>query len=266
MMRKLRTSPAKINLFLYVIGRDIRGYHKLQSLFCLIPNLYDSLYFEDSHKLEVVSNIVNNLVTKAAIACGVNDMRITLKKNIPMGAGLGGGSSNAATTLLEIGRRLNITRDDLISKKIGDDVEFFLYEKNSMYFDCDECHEVELGFELEIVLVKPDFSINTKEVYDLLRNEIKSDQLHPVVDITNLKHYIFNGENQLYLFALRVDRRLDIVISILNSCHGIIASRMTGSGSSCFGIFNSSESAIAAVKAIKNLYPIWFIHYCRLQI
>ncbi len=264
--KMLKTSPAKINLFLYLVGRDEQSHHKLQSLFVTLHSLYDVMHFEESDELEIVSDIKDNIIEKAARSCNVNNMKISLTKNIPIGAGLGGGSSNAATTLLEIGRRYNLTRDELISKKIGHDVEFFLYEENALYFSCNEVNRVNLGLTLNILIVKPDFSINTRDVYDIARQEISSDDLHPIVDIDNLKHYIFSGENQLYNFALKINGNLQRVIEELYSNSGILVARMTGSGSSCFGIFNSEIETIAAGNRIKAKYDKWFTHSTKLYI
>jgi len=265
-MRTSRISPAKINLFLYLVGRDNRGYHKLQSLFCTIPNLHDSISFEKSDKLEIISDIEDNLIERAAKACNVDDLKISLIKNIPIGAGLGGGSSNAATTLLEIGSRYNISRDELIAKKIGEDVEFFLYEENALYFNSHEVNRVNLGLKLDILIVKPDFSINTRDVYDIARQEVSSNDLHPIVDIDNLKYYIFSGDNQLYNFALKINCDLQKVINELYSHSGVIVARMTGSGSSCFGIFESQAQAVAAGIKIKSKYDKWFTHITQLHI
>jgi 4-diphosphocytidyl-2-C-methyl-D-erythritol kinase len=261
-----KTSPAKLNLFLYVSGRDEQSYHILQSLFCLLPDLYDTLVFEESNQLEVISHIKDNLIEKAARAYGINNLKISLNKIIPVGSGLGGGSSNAATTLFEIGKRLNLTRKDLISKKIGDDVEFFLYEKNAIYFDSKNGYEILLGLDLHLIVITPDFGIATKDVYDLMRQEIRNEDLLPVVDREQLKYYIFNGENQLYPFANRIEPRITYVMNEIAANKGVIASRMSGSGSSCFGIFESYESAIFAKEVIKGNNPKWLIHYFNLKI
>lgn len=262
----LKTSSAKLNLFLYVVGRDERGYHILQSLFCLLPNLYDTIIFEESNKLEIVSDIENNIIEKAAKAYHVNNLKISLNKNIPIGSGLGGGSSNGATTLLEIGKKLNLTKEELINKKIGDDVEFFLYEKNTIYFDYNNRYEVELGLNLHLLVITPDFGINTKDVYDLMRAEINNEELLPTVDKALLEYYIFNGVNQLYPFASRVEPRITYVMNEIASKQGILVSRMSGSGSSCFGIFDSYEYAMSAKYTIQQKHPKWLIHYLNLKI
>jgi 4-diphosphocytidyl-2-C-methyl-D-erythritol kinase len=231
-----------------------------------LPDLYDTLVFEESNQLEVISHIKDNLIEKAARAYGINNLKISLNKIIPVGSGLGGGSSNAATTLFEIGKRLNLTRKDLISKKIGDDVEFFLYEKNAIYFDSKNGYEILLGLDLHLIVITPDFGIATKDVYDLMRQEIRNEDLLPVVDREQLKYYIFNGENQLYPFANRIEPRITYVMNEIAANKGVIASRMSGSGSSCFGIFESYESAIFAKEVIKGNNPKWLIHYFNLKI
>lgn len=134
-------APAKLNLFLHVLGRRADGYHELQTLFQLI-DLSDSLHFTllDTTDLELRCNNAtlsdnDNLVLHAARALrehsGIRQgARITLKKQIPTGAGLGGGSSDAATTLLALNRlwQLDLDPDTLagIGQTLGADVPLFV--------------------------------------------------------------------------------------------------------------------------------------------
>ena len=132
-------SPAKLNLFLRIIRKLDDGYHQLQSIMQLIA-LYDVLQFEVTPTTNIIikSNVSeiadeNNLVYKAAhslqqMSDSVYGAKIYLHKNIPMQAGLGGGSSNAATTLLVLNKLwgLNLTKETLagVAKNLGADVPF----------------------------------------------------------------------------------------------------------------------------------------------
>jgi 4-diphosphocytidyl-2-C-methyl-D-erythritol kinase len=133
-------SPAKINLFLHIIGKRADGYHNLQTVFQFL-SLCDTLGFilDDQVILESPLPGVqpeDNLIIKAAnllkahTGC-TKGARITLNKHIPMGGGLGGGSSNAATTLIALNRlwQLNLTTEELLplGRKLGADVGIFLY-------------------------------------------------------------------------------------------------------------------------------------------
>ena len=133
------SSPAKINLFLHIVGRRPDGYHNLQSVFAIL-NKGDKLTFEErmDDKIEILPdlgfNVEDNIVYKAimllrketSISKGIT---ITIEKNIPMGGGLGGGSSNAATTLLALNKlwNLNLTTKRLceLGKTLGADVPIF---------------------------------------------------------------------------------------------------------------------------------------------
>ena len=139
-------SPAKLNLNLRVISKRIDGYHNLETTFQLI-DLFDEITFEKSNESFSIScdglkiEPENNLIFKSFNAikkyCEVDEgIRIHLKKNIPVGAGLGGGSSNAATTLIALNKiwGLDLSREDLakIGKPIGADIPIFIYGKNAI--------------------------------------------------------------------------------------------------------------------------------------
>ena len=138
-------SPAKLNLFLHITGRRANGYHELQTIFQLI-DLYDWLEFEPNQTQAICINGLSsvdqkdNLIFKAAEKlkpfaqqfCGIN---IHLEKHIPMGAGLGGGSSNAATTLLVLNQLwqcgLNLQQLAEIGQSLGADVPIFVHGQNA---------------------------------------------------------------------------------------------------------------------------------------
>ncbi len=277
MLKSKTNSPAKINLFLYVIGRDIRGYHILQSLFHTIPSLNDKLTIEidTSGKCEVYSNasITDNLVIKAAkkiLQLTHNErygVKINLQKSIPIGGGLGGGSSNAATTLIEINKTLNLklSTEQLInlSNDIGDDVKFFLMQQKCVYFDgLHRPYEVNIDQPLNILLVKPNFGISTAEVFKLYREQIKTSELKPIVQKDKILEYILDGDNQLYDIVQKIQPKIIDVITELRKQKGIIVARMSGSGSTCFGIFDDEVLLKKAKYNISKIYPEWFLHDC----
>jgi 4-diphosphocytidyl-2-C-methyl-D-erythritol kinase len=280
MMRTLKTSsPAKLNLFLYIKGRDYRGYHLLQSLFITIPSLTDKISIElnDSGLIRIESNvsIADNIITKAGRKLldfkeqqniGV-DFR--LEKNIPIGAGLGGGSSNAATALIALNKmlHLNLSLEQLIeiSDDIGDDIKFFLMQKNAVYLDGNEMHEINLKQNLHLLLVKPDFSINTKEVYDEFRKSVQTPELQPTVIFEDILDHIIKGDNHLYNTVKKIHPQIENIVDELGNQEGCITARMSGSGSTCFGIFSNPELSEIAMNTISQLHPEWVIHSCKVQ-
>ena len=140
-------SPAKLNLFLHITGRRENGYHELQSIFQLI-DLYDWLEFTQTQdanasiQIDGFSDVdlEHNLIYKATqilkpFAQNLTALHIRIEKNIPMGAGLGGGSSNAATTLIVVNQLwqcgLNTTQLAEFGVKLGADVPIFVHGHNA---------------------------------------------------------------------------------------------------------------------------------------
>ena len=173
-------SPAKLNLFLHITGRRSDGYHELQSIFQLI-DLYDWLTFtplNDKHEIEIKGiaqvDLTQNLIYRAAqllkpYATKYCGLHILIEKNIPMGAGLGGGSSNAATTLRVLNSlwECSLTIDQLadLGLSLGADVPIFVYGKNAWAEGVGEkLTFVDLDQKQYIVL-KPDCFISTQLLF-----------------------------------------------------------------------------------------------------
>ncbi len=172
-------SPAKINLFLHITGRRKNGYHELQTIFQLI-DLYDWMSFEitqdDSIKIEGLAavQLEQNLIYRAAQLlrphakqpCGLN---IHIEKNIPMGAGLGGGSSNAATTLIVLNQlwQCDLTEQQLAAYalQLGADVPIFVFGRNAWAEGIGE----KLSFidltQKQFIVLKPDCFISTQQLF-----------------------------------------------------------------------------------------------------
>ena len=172
-------SPAKINLFLHITGRRENGYHELQTIFQLI-DLYDWMSFEitqdDSIKIEGLAavQLEQNLIYRAAQVlrphakqpCGLN---IHIEKNIPMGAGLGGGSSNAATTLIVLNQlwQCDLTEQQLAAYalQLGADVPIFVFGRNAWAEGIGE----KLSFidltQKQFIILKPDCFISTQQLF-----------------------------------------------------------------------------------------------------
>ena len=172
-------SPAKINLFLHITGRRKNGYHELQTIFQLI-DLYDWMSFEitqdDSIKIEGLAavQLEQNLIYRAAQVlrphakqpCGLN---IHIEKNIPMGAGLGGGSSNAATTLIVLNQlwQCDLTEQQLAAYalQLGADVPIFVFGRNAWAEGIGE----KLSFidltQKQFIILKPDCFISTQQLF-----------------------------------------------------------------------------------------------------
>ncbi|MCE6237322.1 4-(cytidine 5'-diphospho)-2-C-methyl-D-erythritol kinase [Acinetobacter pittii] len=172
-------SPAKLNLFLHITGRRENGYHELQTIFQLI-DLYDWMTFTptlgEEIKIDGLSEVraEENLIYRAAQIlkphakkfCG---LQIKIEKNIPMGAGLGGGSSNAATTLIVLNQlwECGLEQEQLANYgvKLGADVPIFIYGKNAWAEGIGE----HLSFidldQKQFIILKPDCFISTQLLF-----------------------------------------------------------------------------------------------------
>ncbi|EAU00388.1 4-(cytidine 5'-diphospho)-2-C-methyl-D-erythritol kinase [Campylobacter curvus] len=181
-------SYAKINIFLKIVGT--RGdYHEILSRFVLLGELFDEINFEKASKFSLESNvnIENNIILKAknelARAGFANEIdeffsshKITLRKNIPMGAGLGGGSSNAASFLVMANESLNLklSRERLceIGSKIGADVAFFIHGfKAANVSGIGEKVEEFNDDVPSLEIFTPDVFCSTPEVYKKFRSD-----------------------------------------------------------------------------------------------
>lgn len=174
------SSPAKLNLFLHITGQRDNGYHELQTLFQLI-DLYDSLTFtlRADNAIQITGlahvNLTDNLIYRAAkllqpfarISGGCD---IQLDKHIPMGAGLGGGSSNAATTLLVLNKlwdcQQSTTQLLTMAAQLGADVPIFVYGKNAWAEGIgDIITPIENLPKKQFIILKPDCFISTQTLF-----------------------------------------------------------------------------------------------------
>ncbi|RZF52606.1 4-(cytidine 5'-diphospho)-2-C-methyl-D-erythritol kinase [Acinetobacter halotolerans] len=172
-------SPAKLNLFLHITGRRENGYHELQTIFQLI-DLYDWMTFEEiteeTIQIQGLAEVQfeQNLIYRAAqllrphakSPCGLN---IQIEKNIPMGAGLGGGSSNAATTLIVLNQLwqcgLNNQQLAEYGVQLGADVPIFVYGRNAWAEGIGEhLSFIDLA-QKKFIILKPDCFISTQQLF-----------------------------------------------------------------------------------------------------
>ncbi|MCU4312123.1 4-(cytidine 5'-diphospho)-2-C-methyl-D-erythritol kinase [Acinetobacter variabilis] len=172
-------SPAKLNLFLHITGRRPDGYHELQSIFQLI-DFCDWLEFEqtDDRQIQIEGlssvDLEQNLIYRAAqilqpYAKAPSGLIIRLEKNIPMGAGLGGGSSNAATTLIVLNQLwycgLNSEQLAELGVKLGADVPIFVHGRNAWAEGIGE-HLTFIDLDQkQFIVLKPDCFISTQQLF-----------------------------------------------------------------------------------------------------
>ena len=172
-------SPAKLNLFLHITGRRDNGYHELQTIFQLI-DLYDWMEFTPTAQNEIQIeglasvDLEQNLIYKATqalkpFAQTATGLKINIEKNIPMGAGLGGGSSNAATTLIVVNQLwqcgLNLEQLAHLGLKLGADVPIFVHGRNAWAEGIGE-HLTFIDLDQkQFIVLKPDCFISTQLLF-----------------------------------------------------------------------------------------------------
>ncbi len=242
-------SPAKLNLFLYITGQRPDGYHELQTLFQfldygdeLVITANDSGQITITPQIEGVKN-EDNLIFKAAIAlqektgCSLG-ADIELTKILPMGGGIGGGSSNAATILVALNYlwKTDLSDDELaeIGLKLGADVPVFTRGFAAFAEGVGEQLTPVNTEEKWYLVVRPDVSIATKDIFchpDLTRNTPKRDLL-TLIDTS----YENDCEKIVRLLYPEVDKQLSWLLQYAPS-------RLTGTGSCVFAEFLSQNDA-----------------------
>jgi len=275
---------AKINLTLNILNKRLDGYHNLESVFQKI-NLYDEIYIEktNSDQLYLACNSIefenqNNIIHKVYDSLkekypNISGIKVTLIKHIPSGAGLGGGSTDAASFLTAMNKlfNLNCSESSLIEigKTLGADVPPCLHTGSLFAQGIGEIiTNIDQNLEYYIVLVKPDISFSTKLMFLEIDNKADINQKYnsknmikalETGDINLLSYNLYNVFEELF------DENSEIkYIKKLLTQNGAINSLMTGSGSCVFGIFNDKESSKIAYHKIKNQYETyWCIPYNR---
>lgn len=288
-----RLSPAKINLFLHITGKRADGYHNLQTVFRLL-NWGDYLHFSVAeapviqtakteidantlcHQLlilagaeSITADIEDNLIFKAARALlafaiqsdalpkQLAQVTITLDKHLPMGAGLGGGSSNAATTMLALNEiwQLNVTCNELIKigAQVGADVPIFIFGQDAIAMGIGEkLTAIDLP-DQQYLLLTPNAHVNTatlfahtklkRDIVPISINTIQSQYTDYVQTLTASYHNVFTPI---------VTSLAPAVTEALHYLQGLEAqamsiARMTGSGSS---VFLPLDASIASDKKL----------------
>jgi 4-diphosphocytidyl-2-C-methyl-D-erythritol kinase len=236
-------APAKLNLFLHITGRRPDGYHLLQSVFMLI-DWCDTLHFEKrsgggiSREDLTVALPDNDLITRAARLLQTNTgcadgVHIAVEKQIPAQAGMGGGSSDAATCLLALNRlwklKLKLTELETLGLKLGADVPFFLRGRNAWVEGIGEkITPIDLP-AADFWVLKPPTGIETSQIF--AHPDLKRDtNAATIYDFA--AHTYDYGHNDLQAVAQNLCPDIFQAVRLLNE-HGLQA-RMTGSGSAVF--------------------------------
>ncbi len=270
-------SYCKINLSLKVLQKLNNGYHNIISIvtFCdlydvisisRIKNLKDKISF--SGRFAKGINKKSNTITKVlnllrSIKLLENQtFKINVRKNIPHGSGLGGGSSNAADLLnyfnLKMKLKLSENRIKKLARQIGFDVPINLEKRNTFLTGKkDELLRFSQKFALNLLIVYPNLICSSKKIYARNRkiNFSKPQSIPYIKNNKRLINLLKNEKNDLEKTVIKIHPKVKKIIDYIKSQKGCHFSRITGSGSACIGIFSNMENAICAQKLIKLKYP-----------
>ncbi|MBI4826957.1 MAG: 4-(cytidine 5'-diphospho)-2-C-methyl-D-erythritol kinase [Nitrospirae bacterium] len=284
------SAPAKINWLLGIKGKRDDGFHEICSIVQKI-SLYDKLSFSKANNLILKADCgipaEDNLVYKAALLLKGRykvdkGALIELDKRIPAGAGLGGGSSDAASTLAGLNRlwSLGLSLNELsdLAGELGSDVPFFLYDSICyIYGRGEKVVPFRASVPANLVIVKPDFDVSTSWAYNEFSNcltgiSVGAGRARHCPDLTkkwdkedNIRHFIRKiGKAEVSdiagglfndLEAVTV-KKYPVIADIKKKLleNGALASLMSGSGSAVFGVFDSMELAEDAVKLFKGYW------------
>ena len=276
------TAKAKLNLTLEVLGRRADGFHELKSLVCFTA-LGDSVALEPGQELALSIEGPfagalqgDNLIMMAAEAAkaaypALRLGRFNLTKTIPVAAGLGGGSADAASAMrLLAGANPGALDDESwleLGERLGSDVPVCLRSRPALMTGRGETVTPVLGFpSCAIVLVNPGLPLAAADVYGVLVSSDLAAPLEQPAEVLDfhgsfelLIDYAALRRNDLEGAALSLAPVIAEVLAALQSCEGVRLARLSGSGPTCFALFATEDEAKAAATSLQPLHPKWWV-------
>lgn len=280
-------APAKINLFLHVTGRRDDGYHELDSLVSF-ADIGDKVKIERARAFSFnikgpfagrfqardkdASPDSGNLVVRAAwelsrVARRDLGCRVTLEKNLPLASGIGGGSSDAAAMIWGLMEWWGITAksaapylDDLMAG-LGADVPVCLDCEAAMISGVSATKKLAQALpEIPVLLVHPPKPCETKRIFMQYDGDLKAPVTLPDLSEKDaLLEFLAAQENVLTLPATAQVPEIALALELLEKQKGCLLPRMSGSGATCFGLFESEENVMDAAEDIMLTHPDWWV-------
>ena len=274
-------APAKVNLTLRVIGRRRDGYHTIESL-VVFATIGDRLDLRPGNKLGLTTRgrfaaaagaSADNLVLRAARALGaqvrgLKSGRFTLTKNLPVAAGLGGGSADAAAALRLLARANGLALTDprlmKVARQLGADVPVCLESHARLMRGIGEVLSRPRQLpRLAAVLVNPGVALATGKVFarfDRIKTGRRTVRSTRIPSHTKpLLEYVAARGNDLEAAAIALSPKVATVLKALRDAPGCRLARMTGSGATCFGLFDSKRTAEAAARRLAAQRRSWWV-------
>ena len=276
MLSKIK-SFAKINLFLNVINKLDTGFHELNTVLSRI-DLYDEIRIKYDSSFSIsyngpygdqvgsddnVTKLFNYLIDKNYLE--QNSFAIHIVKNIPVGSGLGGGSSNVAEVIKYLikSNLLDNSISTEIARDLGSDIEFFIGEGSALISGKGNVDQrFKINSDKHFLIVFPNVQNSTKEIFN--KHSKSSGEKFSYDKNINLDEILKNTSNELEKTALRVNQEMMKVREYLDNDINCKYERMTGSGSAYFAVYEDKQKADEAVKRISQEHPNWWAYLTRL--
>jgi 4-diphosphocytidyl-2-C-methyl-D-erythritol kinase len=281
-VERAEAAPAKVNLSLRVLRRRADGYHDLESL-VVFAAVGDALAFTPGSGIQFAvrgptaaasGDVADNLVLKAAHAAaeriaGLKLGRFVLSKRLPVAAGLGGGSADAAAALRLIAKANHLSLDDARLKEAarvsGADVPVCLDPQPRVMRGIGEILSKPLDLPpLHAVLVNPCVSVATKDVFAAVaavaaRGGEAIDETSLPRGRSDLIAFVARHGNDLEAPAISLQPLIGDVLAALRARSGCALARMSGSGATCFGLFGTGRAASMAAKELRHRHGDWWV-------
>jgi len=268
-------SYSKINLLLKVNSKYVNGLHEIQSLYCWI-NIFDKITINKIKKKKDIitfrgpfaklvkskDNTVFNLIKKLReLNLISNFYSIVITKNIPVFSGLGGGTSNAIFILKYLLKnKINNSLLNKIKTIAGSDSKLF-FKKQGFLKNLRSVIDIKIKHKFYFVLIQPRAKCSTKAIYSNVRNLSKKEQFNEsLINSRNkLIKYLSKSKNDLQEIVERKYPAIKKILTDIASEKGCYFSRMTGSGSVCYGLFEDKIVAKKAFNKLKRKYPKFWV-------
>ena len=259
-------TPAKLNIFLKVLGKRKDGYHNLFTGVTFI-NLYDVIEIKKSDKTKIIykgpfkptSNFYKDCIIKKTLNSFdlLNEikLKITIIKNIPVQGGLGSASTNAASIIKWLEKMKLIPKKKLENYvKLGSDIPCCLYQKNCIVMGTGEKIYPKNFPKYYFLLLKPNFSHSTKKMYNKLNVKKNSNNKNLYLNKKKIEG------NDFEKIVFKENKKFKEIFNYVQNIDNVIFTRMTGSGSCIYAAFKKKEYAINANKIFKNKFKnLWSI-------
>ena len=266
-------SFCKVNLFLKVLKKNNAGLHDIQTTTMLI-NLHDKISIKKIKKAKDIVvfsgpfkkkiNSSTNTVSSAMSLLRSQSLidfntkyKIIINKKIPVFAGLGGGTANAATVIKYFLRnKISSKLLEVFENKIGSDLRLFFFD-HSFQENLKNLKKFKKKYKFYFVLVYPKIKCSTKEIYSKVKTFSSPLRIDPsrISSKDKYDNFLKNEVNDLQKIVEKKYKRIKNILNLIKYQKNCLLSRMTGSGSVCFGIFHDRKSANFAVKVLKRKFP-----------